>query len=90
MEGVEHGFGVTFRNAKQGAGGAFRAAMALLPILQRAGADAHERCKLALAEAKSFAHSAGVGPFQCGFARRLFSAAQDCPAFLEAGCELLE
>jgi hypothetical protein len=77
-------------DAEEGAGGAFGAAVALLPVLEGAGTDAHERGKLALAESEFLTDRLGIGPFKsraaCGF---LFPA-QDGTPFLEAGGELLE
>ena len=50
MQGFQHGLRVDLRDSEQGAGGSFGMAVALLPILQRARADADERGELGLAE----------------------------------------
>jgi hypothetical protein len=73
-----------------GAGGAFGAAVALLPVLQGARADADQRGELALAQAEFLADGASVGPVERLFAGGFLFAAQDGTAFLEAGDELLE
>jgi hypothetical protein len=59
---LQHGPGMAFGNAKEGTGGAFRVAVALLPVLQGAGADADVGCELALGAAEFFADHAGVWP----------------------------
>ncbi len=73
-----------------GGGRALWAAVALLPVLQGARADADEGGELALREAELFADDAGVGPVEFGFAGGFLFPAQDGTAFLEAGDELLE
>ena len=90
VQGLQHRFRVAFGDAEEGAGGAFRAAMALLPVLQGARADADERGRLTLTEAEFFANNAGVGPVERGFAGGFLFSAQDGAAFFEAGDELLE
>jgi len=57
--------------------------------LQGARADADERGKLALAQAEFLPDGAGVGPMDRGLAGCFRFAAQDRPAFFEAGDELL-
>ena len=52
MKRLQHRLRVAFGDAEEGAGGAFGAAVALLPVLQRPRADADERGELALAEAQ--------------------------------------
>ncbi len=63
MQRLQHRFRVGFRDAEEGTGGAFGLAMALLPILQRAGADAHEHGELDLTKAELFTNGPGVGKF---------------------------
>ena len=90
MKCLQHGLRVAFDDAEEGAGGAFGAAVALLPVLQRPRAEADERSELALAQAQGLPDGASVGPLKCGFAGNFLFAAQDGTAFLEAGGELLE
>lgn len=60
VEGFEHGFGVAFDDAEEGAGGAIGAAEALFPVLQSADADADEGGGLALREAEIIARRCEV------------------------------
>ncbi len=71
VQRLQHRLGMAFGDAEQGAGGAFGPAVALLPVLQGARADADERRKLALAEGEFFPDGSGVGPVEFGFARGL-------------------
>lgn len=90
MKRLKHGLRVGFRDAEQGAGGAFGAAVALFPVLEGAGADADESRKLDLAETEFFADGLRVRPLEAGAASGLLFATKDGTAFLEAGGELLE
>ena len=71
MQRLQHGLRVGFRDAQEGAGGAFGAAVALFPVLEGAGADADERGELDLAEAEFFAHGLGIGRLEGGAACRV-------------------
>ena len=51
-------------DAEKGAGGAFGAAVALLPVLKGAGADADEGDELVLAQTELIAHGLGVRRLQ--------------------------
>ena len=77
-------------DAEEGTGGAFGAAMALLPILEGAGTDADEGGELVLTEAELLAHGLGIRCLQGGAAGGFVFSAKDGTAFLEAGGELLE
>jgi hypothetical protein len=90
MKRFQHRLRVAFGDAEEGAGGAFGAAVALLPVLQRPRADADERSELALAQAQGFPDGAGVGPVKRGFAGGFLFTTQDGTALFEAGGELLE
>ena len=68
MQRLQHRFRVAFGDAEKGAGGAFGAAVALLPILQGAGADADERGEVTLAEGEFFPDGPGVGLVEFGLA----------------------
>ena len=57
MQRLQHRLGMKLGDAEEGAGGAFRAAVALFPVLERAGTDADEGGELGLAEAEFLAHS---------------------------------
>ena len=87
---LQHGLRVAFGDAEEGAGGAFGAAVALLPVLQRPWANADECGELALAQAQGLPDSASVGPLKRGLAGGFLSAVQYGTAFFEAGGELLE
>jgi hypothetical protein len=50
MQRLQYGLRMRFRDAQEGAGDAFGAAVALFPFLEVAGADADESRKLNLAE----------------------------------------
>jgi len=50
MQRLQHGLQMRFRDAQEGAGDAFGAAVALFPFLEGAGTDADECRKLNLAE----------------------------------------
>lgn len=65
MKRCQHGLWVAFGDAEEGAGGAFGAAVALLPVLQGARADTDERGELAQAEL--LPDGASVGPVERGF-----------------------
>jgi len=90
MKSLQHGFRMAFDYAEEGPGGSFGMAVALLPILERAGADANQCGKLGLAETEFFTDGFGVGPLEGGGAGCFLFAAQDGTAFLETGGELLE
>ena len=51
-------------DAEEGAGGAFGAAMALLPVLEGAGTDADEGGELVLTESQLLAHGLGIRRLQ--------------------------
>jgi hypothetical protein len=90
MQCLKHGLWMGFSNAEEGAGGVFRAAVALFPVLKGAGTDADEGGKLNLAESEFFTNGIGVRCLEGGAARAFLFSAQDGTAFLEAGGELLE
>ena len=100
MQRFQHGLRMGFCDAEEGAGGAFRAAVALFPILEGARADADERGELGLTEIEFLADCLGIGrrmalPGQVrrlegGGARRFLFTMQDGTTFFEAGAELLE
>ena len=77
-------------DAEEGAGGAFGAAMALLPVLEGAGTDGDEGGELVLAEAELLAHGLGIRRLQGGAVGGFRFSAKDGTALLEAGGELLE
>jgi hypothetical protein len=79
-----------FRDAEEGVGGAFGAAVALFPVLEGAGADADECRKLNLAESEFLTDGFCIRPMDAGAARGLLFSAENGTAFLEAGGELLE
>ena len=86
----QHGLGVAFGDAEEGAGGAFGAAVALFPVLEGPRADADQDGKLALRQAELFAHNTGIWPMDFGGAGGFGFPAQDGTTFFEAGDELLE
>ena len=90
MKGLQNGLRVDFGDAEKGAGSSFWVTVALLPVLQSAGADADERGKLGLSKTELFTDDLGIGPFEGGGARGLLFAPQNRAAFLEAGGKLLE
>jgi len=61
MQRLQHRLRVGFRDAEEGAGGAFGASVALFPVLEGAGADAHEGGKLILAESEFLANRLCIG-----------------------------
>ena len=90
MQWLRHRFGMGFSGAREGAGGAFGATMALLTVLEREGTDTVECGELVLTEAQLLACSLGIRRLQGGAAGGLLFSAKDGTAFLEAGGELLE
>ena len=53
MQRLQHRLRVGFCDAEEGAGGAFGASVSLFPVLEGAGANAHEGGKLILAESEA-------------------------------------
>lgn len=90
MQRLKHGLWVRFRDAQEGTGGAFGAAVALFPVLEGAGADADERRKLNLAESEFLTDGFRIGPMEGGGARGFLFSAKNGTAFLQASGELLE
>ena len=69
-------------DAEEGAGGAFGAAMALLPVLEGAGTDGDEGGELVLAEAELLAHGLGIRRLQGGAVGGFRFSAKDGTALL--------
>lgn len=79
-----------FRHPEKSSGGALGLAVALLPILEGAEADADQRGELRLGETQFLTDGESVGPMELVLAAGRDFAAQDGPAFTEAGGKFFE
>ena len=90
MQCFQHRLRMLFGDTQQGTGGALGAAVALLPVLQGADADADESGELTLRQPQFLAHGLCVRPLMGALPGGFLFATQYGAALFDAGDELLE